>query len=280
MEMELKNEDVDDQEDVDLEGITLDSLVDQESKSRRRGRGRGGRRRGRGRGRGRGRRSSGRGVGKGVRRGDGGRWSRGGQRQRNNVGGRSRTYSDRGSSYRDQNSNWRNDRYQDQGEQIDSSSGSRKNRGEDFTTSTGIQISTSGSSPEKQTSVRLSALPKHVLLTDLEEILAKYGSVRFCYLVKNDQGKATGKAMVCYTTTEEAQKCVESLEDVSIDGTPIQVSFMGEQEENRSRGRRQEFRTQSGRSKRTVESSARRGGREVREKDGNPPIDPQNFLRR
>lgn len=91
-------------------------------------------------------------------------------------------------------------------------------------------------------------------------------------MVKNDQGKATGKAMVCYCTREEATKCVENLEDVSIDGTPIQVAYMGE-EEQENRGRVRKIST-SGRGRRTVE---KRGGMEV---DGNPPTDPQNFLRR
>merc|ERR1719198_1580858 len=180
--------------------LTLDDLITKEVKSRRGGVGKG--RRGRGRGR--------------------------------RSGGFFNNRSSRDS--------WQNDKYTERfssSRRTYTSASSRPRRNtnrqpESFTTKSGLQVhvggnAASGISPDLLTSIQINGLHANVNQDDLHEILSKYGPLKYVYVALKSDGKSpSGLGRACYQQAEDAKKAVADLQDASIDGIPIRITFLGD----------------------------------------------------
>jgi len=231
--------------------------------------------RGRGRGRGRGRRGRGRrnlrpssrsfkGFGSRNRRGRGGR---------NNFSRRRERDNDRN---RNDEPEWRNDKYEERFHGSATSSRTRtsqrertsRREPENFTTKSGLQVSTgSGSSnPDLGSSVQINGLHTNVQAEDLREILQKYGTVKYSYILYDDNGDSKGVGRACYAKAEYAKAAVKDLQDATIDSVAIKITYLGGGYDG-GRETRNNFTSRRG-----------RGGRD--EKDSDTDMEDDNNERR
>jgi len=196
-----------------LDAIIKDALKERKTVGKASGRWTRGGKRGRSRGRGRGRgRSRGR-RGRGRARGRGRGRRRGGKRL---------------------NDDWEHDLFYNSNKKL---STGRRGRGRNINTTKRLSIQTKTFTTKNglevkggndiNTSIRVSGLHGNVSIDDIREIFQKYGAILYSYLINRPDGTPSGTARVCYSTPKEAMVASISLEGATIDGVPVQVTFLG-----------------------------------------------------
>jgi len=279
-------------EDDKTLNVSLDDIINKEITSRKRG-GVGKRfSRGRGRGKSRGGGFRRRGRGRANLRPRSRPFGGFGGRRRGGRGGRRRGgFSRRRVSSEPE---WRNDKYEERfhgsatsNSSKNYSSQTRNREPENFTTKSGLQVSTgSGSSnPDLNSSVQINGLHSNVQSEDLREILQKYGTVKYAYITYNENNESNGIGRACFVKGEHAKAAVKDLRDATIDGVSIKITFLGSGFDG-GKERRNNFTSRRGRGGREDESDAdmddddradtRRRGRDSK----NAPDTPFNPLAR
>jgi len=93
-----------------------------------------------------------------------------------------------------------------------------------FTTKSGLQI-TVGS--DNDYAIRITGLHDQVSAEDIREIMQRFGSVNYAYILYRDDGKHSGTAKVCFAQKESAVQASKELEGVLIDSKPVDVQYLG-----------------------------------------------------
>jgi len=224
----------------------------------------------RGRGRGRGGRR-GRGRGRGGKRFDGGRRSFRDRDDRRRDSGRWEKNTDlkTGRDTRDTRDR-RTPRYNR--ETV------KRREPETFTTKSGLQVAVGVTgNPDLQTSVQIKGLHTGVSSDDLREILSKYGTVKFAYVVFKEDGTSNRIGRGCFYQEDAARKAAGDLDNATIDGIDISATWLGESADNYSDRRRGDrSRRESSRDRDRGRSSSR----DVEMDRNGIPVTPFNPLAR